>query len=204
MVGRRDEKADGSLAAGGGRRPGLEDPDVAPGAAGAAEGQPGRSPSRAELEPIIRRFPTRQAALNPILRYCRQRCGGVSPRMIADIADHLGVSAAQVCGVVSFDEAFAARPSGQQTIEVCTSLSCHLRGSKRILERLDALIGEQTSTVLLQRRCFGRCELGPVVQIDRQLPQTGTRELVSTVRRQSAANPTNGPHQEPFAHTPRS
>ena len=54
-------------------------------------------------------------------------------------------------------------------ITVCIGSSCHLKGSRRIIERLQALIAEhnlQDKVVMAGQFCMGDCQNGVCVTVD--------------------------------------
>ena len=54
-------------------------------------------------------------------------------------------------------------------ITVCIGSSCHLKGSRRIIERLQALIAEhnlQDKVVMAGQFCMGDCQNGVCVTLD--------------------------------------
>lgn len=89
------------------------------------------------------------------------------------VADHLGVSEAQVYGVATFYEGFHLEPRGEHVLTVCMGTACHVRGAPRLLEQaerdLDIRSGGTTkdlSFTLEHVNCVGACALGPLVILD--------------------------------------
>ena len=89
------------------------------------------------------------------------------------IADRLGINVSKVYGVVTFYSFFMMVPKGANVINICLGTACFVRGSNKILERVEELLhikngettpdGKFTVTTL---RCVGACGLAPVMQIN--------------------------------------
>ncbi len=89
------------------------------------------------------------------------------------VAGNMGMSLSHVSGVVSFYSFFTTQPRGKHTIRVCLGTACYVRGGKRILEKLESLlgisVGETTPDGLFTlevARCIGACGLAPAMMID--------------------------------------
>ena len=78
--------------------------DTGTGAHDAAEAPPRvfEGTARKELDAILKKYPTAQAALLPALWIVQERQGWVSPSAMAEVAEVLGLTVAYVKGVVTF------------------------------------------------------------------------------------------------------
>jgi len=122
---------------------------------------------------LLRRYPTRRAAILPVLWLCQERYGWISPGVIRAVAQRLGESPAFVEGVVSFYTMYYTRPPARYVLQVCTTLSCAYCGGKELVEhlkgRLGISFGEKTPDgefQLIGVQCLGACGGAPVVQIN--------------------------------------
>jgi NADH-quinone oxidoreductase subunit E/NADP-reducing hydrogenase subunit HndA len=86
------------------------------------------------------------------------------------IADRIGISAAEIWGVVSFYSFFTMTPKGKHPIAICMGTACYVRGAEKILDefkkKLGINTGETTEDGLFSLdalRCVGACGLAPVV-----------------------------------------
>ena len=89
------------------------------------------------------------------------------------VADELGLPVAQVSGVVTFYSFFSTQPRGEHTIRVCLGTACYVRGGKKIVERLQDVLGVGVGDTTPDRkftfevaRCIGACGLAPAMSID--------------------------------------
>ncbi len=122
---------------------------------------------------LLTRYPTRRAALLPVLWLCQDRYGWISSGMIEAVAARLGESAAFVEGVVTFYTMFYTSPPARYVLQVCVTLSCAVCGGKELVEHLERRLaikpGQKTADGLFQLvgvQCLGACGGAPVVQIN--------------------------------------
>ena len=127
-----------------------------------------------EMSEILTRYPTRRAACIPVLHLCQDQEGFVSEEAMIYVAEKLGVSTAQVKGVVTFYTLFNTAPVGKHQVWVCRTLSCALRGAKDIIghceKRLGVHVGETTKdgkVTLRTAECLASCGTAPMMQVDK-------------------------------------
>lgn len=139
-----------------------------------------------EIELTAKRFPTRKAALLPVLWLCQERWGWISPNVMREVADRLGVTPAHVSGVVSFHQIFRTDPPPPHLVEVCTALSCHVRGAELLVADLTRHLccadePSEGRVMLAPVRCLAQCGSGPNVRIDHGPPEGVTPENLPAV-----------------------
>jgi NADH-quinone oxidoreductase subunit E len=127
----------------------------------------------AKVNAVAARYPEPQAALLPVLWLVQRTKGWVDLDSEAWIASRLGVSPAHVHGVVTFYTMYKRRPWGKYHIQVCTTLSCMLRGSDDLMAHLEKRLGikpGQTSPdgrfSLIKVECLGSCGTAPMLQLN--------------------------------------
>ena len=91
-------------------------------------------------------------------------------RMIAEALDK---PLAEIYGISTFYSQFALSPKGQYKINVCLGTACYVKGSGKVYEKLQELLGvaggEMTADgkfSLDACRCVGACGLAPVLMIN--------------------------------------
>lgn len=140
---------------------------------------------KARCEDLLARYPTRQAALIPILHLAQRHHGGwVSPEVEAGVAQYLGVSDAHVRGVLTFYSMFATQPVGRHDLWVCRTLTCWLRGAPALTQAALAKAGiarlggtdAKGRFTVREMECLGLCERAPAVWIDGQVHAPVTPE----------------------------
>jgi len=97
--------------------------------------------NRAKIEEIKKKYPDAKAALLPALWVAQEQEGWISEEMMKEIGTFLGLPFGQVLGVVTFYTMFNSKPVGKYHIEVCTNVSCVLRGSDKILQKVEHVCG---------------------------------------------------------------
>ena len=130
------------------------------------------SDAMAEYERIVACYPQRRAALMPVLWLAQREFGWISVEAQAYVARLMELPVAWVEGVVSFYTMYYRRPMGRHHLQICTNVSCRLRGADLVLSalrhRLDIEPGETTRDgefSLDRAECLGSCGTAPVVQI---------------------------------------
>jgi NADH-quinone oxidoreductase subunit E len=137
----------------------------------------------AKIAEILQRYPTKRAAMLPVLWICQERYGWISPGVIEAVAARLGESPAFVEGVVSFYTMFHRTPPARYVLQLCVTLSCELCGAKtlaqHIKERLGIGFGEKTQDGMFQLvgvECLGACGGAPVLQVNEDYYENMTVE----------------------------
>jgi len=122
---------------------------------------------------LLGRYPTKKAALLPLLWLCQDRWGWISPEVLEAVAERLELAPAYVEGVATFYTMYRLTPPGRYVLQVCSTLSCQLCGTGALVEHLKARLGidfgETTADgkfTLVDVQCLGACGEGPVVQIN--------------------------------------
>jgi NADH-quinone oxidoreductase E subunit len=141
----------------------------------AEAGRPAEFPPEAlaRIEKILKRYPTRQAALLPILWVAQETWGWISKEAAEEVAKIVEVSPAHVDGVLTFYTMFNLRPVGKNLLQICTSISCHLAGAERLIERCRERLGvnlEQTTPdgkfTVIEVECIAGCDKAPSLMVN--------------------------------------
>jgi len=129
----------------------------------------------ARFAELARHYPAgrQRAALVPMLLYAQDETGWISDPVMAEIAARLGLTPLQVEEVVSYYSMLRRRPGGRRHIQVCTNVSCLLRGGERlyghVCRRLQ-LEPRQTSPdgefSVEEVECIGACCWAPAIQVN--------------------------------------
>jgi NADH-quinone oxidoreductase subunit E len=137
------------------------------------------------VDAIVARYPEAKAALLPVLWEVQRARGYVDAEAEAWVGARLGVSAAHVHGCVTFYTMYKQKPSGKYHIQVCTTLSCMLRGCDDLLDhlrkRLQIDVGQTTPDgrfSLVRVECLGSCGTAPMFQLNDDYHENLTAESV--------------------------
>jgi NADH-quinone oxidoreductase subunit E len=129
--------------------------------------------AKAKYEWLLTRYPTKEAALLPVLHLAQEVWGWISPEVVHYVGELLDLSPAQVFGVVSFYNMYNQKPVGKYHLQVCTNLSCMVGRAydiyEHLCERLHVNPGETTTDgkyTVVEVECLGSCGTAPVVQVN--------------------------------------
>ena len=129
--------------------------------------------SRRRVDGILSRYPTREAAILPVLHLAQREFGHLSDAAIEYVASLLGFSPARIEGVATFYTMYQRTPVGKYHLQVCRNLSCSLMGAEHLIEHLAGRLGirpGQTTPdgkfTLSLVECLGSCGTAPVVQVN--------------------------------------
>ena len=124
------------------------------------------------IEELKQRYQHPQSVVLEALWMWQDMHGWISEDGMKYVAGLLGIPYHDVYGVVTFYTMFNRKPVGKHKIEVCTNISCMLRGSDRIVEhleiRLHIHLGETTPDklyTLVEAECLGSCGTAPMMQV---------------------------------------
>jgi len=127
----------------------------------------------AEYRELLTHYPTRQAALLPTLWIAQREFGWLSLEAMMYVANLMELPPAHVRAVVTFYTMFYQQPVGKWHLEVCTNLSCRLRGADQIVdtikEKLAIDVGQTTADkkfTLSRAECLASCGTAPMLQLN--------------------------------------
>ncbi len=140
---------------------------------------------RSTITALRDRYPQPRSAVIPALWAVQEAEGYISAERFADIADLLSITPSEVESVATFYSMFALKPRGRHFLLVCTNVSCALRGSDGVVERLESRIGPSGSTSAdgtmtweQTVECLGACGYGPAMQLDHHFVENLTAEEI--------------------------
>jgi NADH-quinone oxidoreductase subunit E len=127
----------------------------------------------AKFDALVEKYPVRRSALVPMLLYAQDEIGYLSDAVIAEIADRIGITELDVRNVATYYSMLRFKPAGKFNVQVCTNISCMLRGAYELYERFqDELgIGHKGVTAdgifsLEEVECIGACCWAPAIQVN--------------------------------------
>ena len=127
----------------------------------------------ARIRELRGRYPLPKSAILPALWLLQKRQGLLTAEGMREVARALELPPGPVEAVASFYTMYFFKPHGRYVVEVCTNLSCQLRGSTEILRRFEAVLGcpaggttPDAAVTLLEVECMGACGGAPAVQVN--------------------------------------
>ena len=118
-----------------------------------------------KIEKELAKFPAtkKRSAAIAALTIAQDEKGWLSPEVMQEIADYLGVPAVAIEEVATFYSMFNTRPVGKYKIAVCDQTAQYLK------EKLNIGFGETTPDglfTLVESECMGACGDGPVILVN--------------------------------------
>jgi NADH-quinone oxidoreductase subunit E len=127
-----------------------------------------------EIEAILAKYPSDQkrSAVMPLLFLAQREYGSLSPEVISEVSDLLGLQSTEVASLVGFYTLYHDKEGGKYRIQVCTDLPCALRGAQsfadELCEKLGVGKGETTSdgqVTVEEVKCLAACDRAPMFQL---------------------------------------
>lgn len=142
----------------------------------------------ARFDALVQKYPVKRSALIPMLLYAQDEIGYLSDAVIAEVASRLGLTELDVRNVASYYSMLRFKPAGKYNIQVCTNISCMLRGAYDVLERFEEELGVghkgTTSDGMFsveEVECIGACCWAPAIQVNYDFRDELTPDAVPTI-----------------------
>jgi NADH-quinone oxidoreductase subunit E len=127
----------------------------------------------ARFDKLVTIYPLKRSALVPMLLYAQDEVGYVSDAVVTEIAQRLDLLELDVRNVLSYYSMLRTKPAGKYNVQVCTNISCLLRGGYEILNHCKHKLGIGHKEVtrdgvfsLEEVECIGACCWAPAIQIN--------------------------------------
>ncbi|HEX9394033.1 MAG TPA: NAD(P)H-dependent oxidoreductase subunit E [Gemmatimonadales bacterium] len=142
-----------------------------------------------QLNTILGRYPTKQAALLPALWLVQEERGWISDRSMTEVAEVLGITPAYVKGVVTFYTMYHQHPVGRNFVQVCTTSPCNICGAEEVVKALlqETGAGDLGATspdgkwTVIEVECLGACGFATPVLINDDVIESVTPEKVPAI-----------------------
>ncbi len=139
----------------------------------AGEPRPFPPEALARIEKTLKRYPTKQAALLPVLWVAQETWGWISRESAEEVARLLDLTPAHVDGVLTFYTMYNLSPVGKNLLQFCTSISCRLAGAERLAEHCMKRLGidyEGTTGdgkfTMVEVECLAGCDKAPSMMVN--------------------------------------
>lgn len=123
---------------------------------------------RERIETLMGRYPDRKSASIPALWAVQERYGWCTPEGIRQAAAVMRVTPAYLESVASFYDLLHTEPVGRHRIEVCTNISCWMRGGDALLDAFRAAAAGEEDVFVTGFECLGACDIAPMASIDQR------------------------------------
>lgn len=127
----------------------------------------------ARFDALVTKYPVRRSALVPMLLYAQDEIGYLSDAVIAEVAQRIGLTELEVRNVATYYSMLRFKPAGRYNVQVCTNISCMLRGAYEVFERFQEELGVGHKGItpdgtfsLEEVECIGACCWAPAIQVN--------------------------------------
>jgi formate dehydrogenase subunit gamma len=124
------------------------------------------------IEAAVLKYAEMAGGLMPLLHDIQAQLGHIPKDLVAVIAAGMGLSRAEVHGVISFYHDFHTKPRGQTTIQVCRAEACQAMGSRALEQHVKTRLGIDYGGTTADGRislepvyCLGNCACAPSIRI---------------------------------------
>ena len=141
-----------------------------------------------QLDRLRSKYPKSKPLVLPALWMAQRQFGWISPEAMKYVAGLLDLPVSHVYSVVTFYTMFNTKPVGKYHLQVCTNVSCMLRGSERIVEHLERRLGTRLGSTsadgkwtLSEVECMGSCGTAPMVALGEEYYENLTPDKVDRI-----------------------
>ncbi len=129
----------------------------------------------AKFSKLLTNYPPgrQRAALIPMLLFAQDEVGAITPEVAGEIAARLDLQPLQVDEVVSYYSMLRRKPLGRHHVQICTNVSCMLRGGAELWDQACRKLGignrevaEDGQVSLEEVECIGACSWAPALLVD--------------------------------------
>lgn len=141
-----------------------------------------------KIEESRKKYPTALAAVMDTLWIAQEQNGYISTEVMHEIAEVLGIDKVSVLSAATFYTMYHKKPMGKHHIQVCTNVSCMLRGGYEIWEQVKEKYGidnlgvtEDGRISIEEVECMGACGYAPMIAINEDYYEHLTKEKVEEI-----------------------
>jgi NADH-quinone oxidoreductase subunit E len=142
----------------------------------------------ARFDALVEKYPLRRSALVPMLLYAQDEIGYLSDAVVAEVAHRIGITELDVRNVATYYSMLRFKPAGKYNVQVCTNISCMLRGAYDVFEKFQDELGISHKGVtsdgvfsLEEVECLGACCWAPAIQVNYDFHDDLTPESVPQI-----------------------
>src|SRR5579862_5139727 len=127
----------------------------------------------AKFNELVSRYPVKRSALIPMMLYAQDQFGSLGDEILEEIAKRLDLNMIQVTETLAYYSMLRRKPAGRYHIQVCTNISCMLRGGNELYQHVQKRLGIGNKEVsasgtfsLEEVECMGACTGAPAMQVN--------------------------------------
>ena len=136
----------------------------------------------------FKKYPEKKPVVMKALYIGQEQNGYISNEVIKEVANLLEMPSEEVLGVVTFYTMYHQKPMGKYHIQVCTNVSCMLRGGYEIWDNVKEKLGIENLEVtedsifsLEEVECMGSCGTAPMIAVNEDYYENLSKEKVEEI-----------------------
>lgn len=129
--------------------------------------------AEARIEQIKKQYPDARSAAMAALYICQEELGFLDERAVQWTAAKTGIAPVHVQELITFYTMYYQKPVGRYHFQVCRTLSCAVRDSRKLTETLQKRFGTKPREVTKdgmfsyeEVECLGSCGSAPMCEIN--------------------------------------
>jgi NADH-quinone oxidoreductase subunit E len=147
---------------------------------------------REEIDRWVAKFPPdrkRSAVISALHAAQHENHGFLTTALMDAVAAYLGLPPIQVYEIATFYSMFETKPVGRHHVSVCTNISCMLRGSQEVVDRIEKKLGIKTGEstpdgriyLKCEEECLAACTGAPMMMVDHVYHENLTPESIDRI-----------------------
>ena len=148
----------------------------------------GTAEQEAKLRAVIEQYKDVPGGTMPVLQEAQNIYGYLPEEVQVMVAEGLNVPLEEVYGIATFYSFFTFNPKGKYAVKVCLGTACYVKGSQKILDRIEMKLGCKDGSIsedgkfsVESLRCVGACGLAPVMMVNDDVYGRMTPSMVDEV-----------------------
>lgn len=139
-----------------------------------------------KIDDIKSHYPDLKSALLPVLWMVQEKEGWISEDSMKYVGDLLNIPYEHILGVITFYTMFNSKPVGKIHLQICTNVSCMLKGGYELFKYTSDKLGIKNKEVtkdgtfsIEEVECLGSCATAPMLQVNnKEFYENLTKEKV--------------------------
>lgn len=139
-------------------------------------------------ENILSHYPSRRAALLPVLTLAQREFGWISHEVAEYVGKLMDYAPADVMSVATFYTMLHKKPAGKHHIEVCRNVTCWLKGAYPCVDEIKRLLKIEAGEVTPDGKfsfnlteCLGSCGTAPAMQVGDRYYENLTPRVIGEI-----------------------
>lgn len=142
----------------------------------------------AQLRQVIQEYKDVKGGTVAVMQQAQEIFGYLPEEVQIVIAEGLGIPLEEVYGIATFYSLFNLSPKGVHQVSVCLGTACYVKGSDKILAKIEERLGCKAGSIssdgrfsIDSIRCVGACGLAPVMMVGDDVYGRMTPDMVDEI-----------------------